>query len=101
MNLAKKIAFLIRFKHVRYYLHKTYARGIVIQNDLPKRFKGVILKVESSYAFLVRDEIQDVIFAHSKYSDFVEWEKLRYNKRVTFDLFFNYRGPTAKNVLLE
>jgi len=76
-------------------------RGIVSENDTPKRFTGIVSKIEASYAFIIRDEIQDAIFTYSSDNDPNEWTKLSYHKRVKFTLGFNYRGPYALNVSLE
>ena len=80
---------------------KREPRGIVTENDVPKRFAGIVSKIEASYAFIIRDEIQDAIFTYSAHNDPNEWNKLSYHKRVKFDLGFNYRGPYALNVSLE
>ncbi len=80
---------------------KSEPRGIVMENNSPKRYSGVITKVEASYAFINRDVYQDSIFCHSKFTNEKEWTKLRYNKRVTFELAFNFRGPFAINIREE
>lgn len=80
---------------------KSEPRGVVIENEQIKRYSGIITKIEASYVFIVRDVYQDVIFANVKFTDEKEWSKLRYNKRVTFDLAFNYRGPFAINIREE
>ena len=80
---------------------KNEPRGEVVIKGEPKRYSGTVLKKEANYAFLVRDISQDTVFAHKKYQDEKEWEKLRYSKRVTFNLAFNYRGPSALNITEE
>jgi cold shock CspA family protein len=76
-------------------------RGVVMEDGMPKRFAGIISTVETSYAFIIRDGLQDLIFSHSTYNNRLEWDKLRYHMRVSFDLAFNYKGPVAENIAKE
>ena len=47
---------------------KQEPRGIVSKNTKPVEYRGVIDTLESSYGFLLRDELQDRIFAHIKHN---------------------------------
>lgn len=80
---------------------KNEPRGIVKEGDKVKRFSGIISNMQASFAFIIRDEYQDLIFTHLNYNDEKEWIKLTYHKRVSYDLAFNYRGPIAINILPE
>lgn len=77
---------------------KQQPRGVVKDDDQPKRFAGYVLNVESSYAFIIRDNFQDSVFTHSSFHKDDIWIKLKYQKRVTFELAFNYRGPFALSI---
>lgn len=74
-------------------------RGIVYHGDEPSIFGGSISKLEANFAFIQRDEFQDRIFTHRKFSE--GWNALVYGMRVKFNLGFNYRGPIAQNVTPE
>jgi cold shock CspA family protein len=76
-------------------------RGIVQTDGSPVVFTGVVSKLEDSYGFIVRDEYQDVIFAHKKFSDAEAWRSLKSQMRVRFHMAFTYRGPLAIQVLPE
>jgi tetratricopeptide (TPR) repeat protein len=80
---------------------KKEPRGIVLEKKIPKRFLGTISTVEASYAFIVRDQYQDWIFTHFLYNNKFDWKKLKSQKRISFELAFNYRGPVALNILEE
>jgi tetratricopeptide (TPR) repeat protein len=80
---------------------KKEPRGIVMENSLEKKFSGYISKSETSYAFIIRDQVLDSVFTYSKFHDSKSWAQLRYQIRVTFNLSFNYFGPFALNIQLE
>ena len=80
---------------------KKEPRGVVVEDGRPVRFYGTVSKLESSYGFIIRDGYQDKIFAHCLYTSNLEWESLKSQKRVTFELGFNYRGPFAVNIESE
>jgi len=80
---------------------KQEPRGIIYENNAEKRFSGYISKVELSYGFIVRDQYQDEIYTHNRYSDEVIWNMLKYHKRITFNLAFNFHGPIAINIQEE
>jgi hypothetical protein len=65
------------------------------------KFTGTISRIESSYAFIIRDGYQDRIFTYQDYNQEKEWLKLRTQNRVSFHLAFTYRGPCALNVIQE
>jgi tetratricopeptide (TPR) repeat protein len=80
---------------------KNLPRSKVLENNAPKRFSGIVSVKQSTYAFIIRDELQDNIFTHQSYNGEKEWDSLSYHKRVIFDLAFNYRGPVATHVRNE
>ena len=80
---------------------KKEPRGVVKVGDVPSRYKGTILTMESSYGFIVRDGYQDRIFTHCLYTIKDEWKHLEPQIRVSFELAFNYRGPIALNIRRE
>ncbi|MFV9645489.1 MAG: SIR2 family protein [Desulfobacterales bacterium] len=79
---------------------KREPRGIIHENDHPVDYHGIVANLESSYGFLLRDELQDRIFAH-KYHSEEYWASLMPHRRVTFNLAFSYRGPAAINIKPE
>jgi hypothetical protein len=48
---------------------KREPRGIVMEAGQPKRFSGTIKNLQIYVAFIVRDGLQDTIFAFNKYSN--------------------------------
>ncbi len=80
---------------------KQNVRGVVKENGKVKLFSGVISRLETSYAFIIRDEKQDRIFTHISQNNYDEWKNLSTGRRVVFNLTFNYRGPQALKVCLE
>ena len=65
------------------------------------QYTGSIDKLEASYGFIMRDKYQDRIFMHKLYAERDVWQRLEHQKRVKFNLEFNYRGPFAVNVSIE
>lgn len=80
---------------------KKEPRGIVKEDDVLKRYTGTIIKLESSYGFIIRDAYQDKIFTHRLHNKQSDWQKLATQMRVSFELVFNYRGPCAIHVNIE
>ena len=80
---------------------KREPRGIVKSNSEFAIFHGTIANLESSYGFILRDELQDRIFTHKYYNDIKQWKNLSHQRRVIFNLAFNYRGPLAINISNE
>lgn len=65
---------------------------------LPEQFQGKIVKIESSYVFIVRDGVADWIYCHiSNVGDDV-WNQLTLGARVLFRLSFGVRGASAHSV---
>jgi len=77
---------------------KKEPRGVVKENNRPVRFTGTVSNIEASYGFIIREGLNDRIFTHVRYSEPTQWQKLKPNRRVSFELGFNYRGPFAINV---
>ena len=80
---------------------KQKIRGTIKENGEIKQFSGTISRLEASYAFIIRDEMQDRIFAYISQNNYAEWKNLSTSRRVVFNMAFNYRGPQALNVRLE
>ena len=78
---------------------KHFVRGLVMENNDVKRMSGMVLNVETTYAYIIRDGLQDKIYSYASLTEEKEWNKLRYHTRVTFDLGFNYYGPIAQNII--
>jgi len=74
---------------------KRKPRGLVKENKEIIRYRGIILRKESSYCFVTRDLTQDSIFAHMYFTKKDIWESLSQHQRVIFSIGFNYRGPVA------
>ena len=73
-------------------------RGHIQENGSLKWFTGSVLRVETSYAFVVRDAYGDKLFTHKRYNPDDVWNLLKSQARVSFHVAFNYRGPVAVNV---
>jgi tetratricopeptide (TPR) repeat protein len=80
---------------------KIQPRGVVKDDRGPLRFTGTVSRIESSYAFIIRDGYQDRIFTYRDFNQEKEWDKLTTQDRVSFQLGFTYRGPCALNVMEE
>jgi len=80
---------------------KREPHGSVYDNDQLSEFHGIIDTLEASYGFLLRDGHQDRIFTHKDHSNEEYWGNLTTNKRVKFNLAFNYSGPVAINIKPE
>ena len=67
------------------------------------RFKGIISTIESQFGFINRDKIGDDIFFYKYQNRPTEniWNSLTKNRRVSFNLAFNFKGPIAVNVRVE
>ncbi|WBV51919.1 SIR2 family protein [Chryseobacterium gambrini] len=67
------------------------------------RFKGIISTIESQYGFIKLDKIGDDIFFYKYQNKSSEniWNSLSKNKRVSFNLAFNYKGAIAVNIRTE
>jgi tetratricopeptide (TPR) repeat protein len=79
---------------------KREPRGKVEINGMRARFNGILSKKELSYAFIRRDGLNDSIFARRE-DNGSSWSNLGTHRRVSFELWFNYRGPIAKNMTPE
>jgi tetratricopeptide (TPR) repeat protein len=80
---------------------KRKAREIVMENGIPKLFSGKIHKKEASFTYIIRDGVDDKIYSYHDHSNKEEWDKLAYNKRVVYEMAFNYYGPHALNIRIE
>jgi tetratricopeptide (TPR) repeat protein len=67
----------------------------------PRRFCGVVTKVDTTYAFVEMDGSKQSAFAPCWASEGVHWARLSRGSRVRFELRFNYQGPVATAVHLE
>ena len=78
---------------------KDKPRGIVKSPDGKiLEFVGELVRKESSYGFILRDQFADQLFTHEAYSDSIEWDNLYLGQRFSFTLAFNYRGAIAINL---
>ncbi len=68
--------------------------------DTPREFSGTIIRVEVTHGFISIDGRGDGIFFHENYVIKDVWDHLFADKRVIFNIGFNFRGPVALNVRL-
>ena len=68
---------------------------------LKEIFSGEVSRLEFTYCFIVRDGFGDWIYAHKSNIEVEEWKKLQTGIRVTFEIGFSMRGPSALNIRLE
>lgn len=80
---------------------KHLPRGVILENNIAKKFSGSVLNVETSYAYVIRDGLQDKIYAYAGQTEPSEWNLLRYHRRVNFNMGFNYYGPIIINIKNE
>lgn len=76
---------------------KRSAIGKLKRNNRFQFFEGIITKVEVSYGFIKRDGLADSVFFF-RYDDDYDWDKFVRNKRVSFQIGFNYNGPVALSI---
>lgn len=96
----KAAGIFTKLKHAKVDLRiKNEPRGIVKTPDGDsKKFTGLIVRKESSYGFIKRDQFADTLFTHKSYSDTIDWKNVSIGKRFKFSLAFNYHGPVAINL---
>jgi tetratricopeptide (TPR) repeat protein len=80
---------------------KREPRGKLKKDRESVRYSGAVTRIEATYGFIQRDGYGDRIFIYRYHNHALEWEKLEFQTRVTFELAFNYRGPVALEVMLE
>jgi tetratricopeptide (TPR) repeat protein len=80
---------------------KRKARGKVTDETGIIRYTGTVQRLETSYAFIRRDGLNDRVFAHHENSSTEQWRELRPQYRVSFKMAFNYRGAIALDVKIE
>jgi len=80
---------------------KKEPQATVTENNKPKLFHGKVVKVEHSHAFIAKDGTGDKVFAYRFSGNRKSWDQLNVEKRVIFELAFNYRGPVVTNIKLE
>jgi tetratricopeptide (TPR) repeat protein len=80
---------------------KREPRGRYQKEGKEQIFNGSIKIIEASYGFIKRDGYGDKIFVYRYHNHKCNWENLKSEMRVTFELAFNYRGPIAINLGLE
>lgn len=66
-----------------------------------KRFGGKIRRKEDSYIFIRTKEFPSDIFAHVNETSADSWRNLAYDDQISFELGFNFRGPSAINLKRE
>lgn len=76
-------------------------QAIVIENNMPKLYIGKIRNVEYAHAFIIKDGTGDKIFAYRFNGNDNIWDQLKAEKRVVFEIAFNYKGPVAINIQSE
>lgn len=69
--------------------------------DAPKPFSGTVVRVEATHGFVSIDGRGDWLFFHRSAMDESTWSEISAEKRVTFAVGFNLRGPTAIRIRLE
>jgi len=79
---------------------KNKIRGIVNSKENMIEFSGIIVRQESSYAFIQRNKYGDDIFFYHDFS-INNWDNFKIGTRVVFNLAFNYKGPICINVVLQ
>ncbi|HEY4678042.1 MAG TPA: SIR2 family protein [Candidatus Angelobacter sp.] len=68
-------------------------------HPLSEVFEGRIKTRESSYCFITRDGFGDCIYAHSSAMSGSMWSLVTVGTRVSFKLAFNFKGPSAFEVI--
>ena len=77
---------------------KKKPRGIINKDGENVRFRGSIVSVFASYAFIEVDNFVDDIFVHRRYPHITDPVTLASGTRVSFNLAFTYKGPVAVNL---
>ncbi len=61
-------------------------------------FTGKVKSLGGSYGYITRDAFGDSIYITMKYVDHLVFDKLYINAKVSFEIWFNYHGPLARNI---
>lgn len=79
---------------------KNKARGIVNSKENIVKYTGVVIRQESSYAFIKRNMYGDDVFFYND-SLINNWKDFKIGTKVIFNLAFNYKGPICVNVEVQ
>lgn len=80
---------------------KREIRGIItMAKDVKEIFKGVIIRKEQHFAIVRRDLYGDTIFVNRMISK-EEWNKIKLQGTISFNLGFNYKGAIAHVVFIH
>jgi cold shock CspA family protein len=82
-------------------IFKKDPQATVIENNMPKKYLGKVRNAEYAHAFIIKDGTGDGIFAYRFNGNNSIWDQLKAEKRVVFEIAFNYRGPVAINIKPE
>ncbi len=70
----------------------------IMENKRPKIFTGKIISKQETYGSIKRDGFGDTVFMHENNSKEIIWSKLYSTIIVTFEIGFDFGGPTALNI---
>jgi tetratricopeptide (TPR) repeat protein len=69
-------------------------------NGRPIRYRGRLVKLEESFAFIRFPEIPDDLFADKRDSDIAAWESLYRQSHIEGEIAFSMRGPRVMRVVI-
>lgn len=88
--------------NVRAYIKNRTANTIVLLDKSDKYFEGNIVTINDDYGFIKSSEYDENIYVNRTASeDEVMWDALRPNDRVSFSVWFTFRGPRIKNMKIK
>ena len=67
-------------------------------NGESTRFRGVLVRLDDTYGWILRDGLGDRIYVREEYLSSGEWATLRERDRVEFSIGFSFGGPTAVDI---
>lgn len=76
----------------------TEIRDTVRQNGSFVRFEGSVTQIRNRFCFVIVDRKNVEIFVHPNDVKSNQWNLLSFGARVSFEIGFNYKGPTALSV---
>jgi len=81
--------------------HRNRVRDVLRGPNNETRFAGVIASMKDSFCFVSCPEIGTELFAHSSEFKEREWKKAGKGDRVTYEVGFALRGPSARAVRIQ
>lgn len=64
------------------------------------RFRGTVTSFGDAFGFVSTGMLNDAFFSPGSFADLDDWDQIQRGRTLTFDLYFNVKGPVALNIQL-